>query len=141
MGPFITKHCPFLSNGINFFFFHFLGLHLQHVEVPRRGVESELQLPAYTTATATRDPSPTEQGQGLNPCPHGYWSGSIPLSRDGNSSLAVGTPVPTRVGSGFAVCPELCLTVRLRAFSSPPQEAPEPSPQPHGFACCSGRFM
>ena len=29
----------------------FLGLHLQHMEVPRLGVESELQLPAYTTAT------------------------------------------------------------------------------------------
>ena len=26
-------------------------------EVPRLGVESELQLPAYTTATATWDPS------------------------------------------------------------------------------------
>ena len=25
-------------------------------ETPRLGVESELQLPAYTTATATRDP-------------------------------------------------------------------------------------
>ena len=29
----------------------FLGPHLQHVEVPKLGVESELQLPAYTTAT------------------------------------------------------------------------------------------
>ena len=38
-----------------FFFFCFLGLHLQHVEVPRLGVELELQLPAYTRATATRD--------------------------------------------------------------------------------------
>ena len=28
-----------------------------HMEVPRLGVESELQLPAYTTATATQDPS------------------------------------------------------------------------------------
>ena len=27
------------------------------MEVPRRGVELELQLPAYTTATATQDPS------------------------------------------------------------------------------------
>ena len=35
--------------------FVFLGLHLQHMEVPRLGVESELKLPAYTTATATRD--------------------------------------------------------------------------------------
>ena len=28
-----------------------------HMEVPRRGVQSELQLPAYTTDAATRDPS------------------------------------------------------------------------------------
>ena len=33
------------------------GLHLRHMEVPRLGIKSELQLPAYTTATATRDPS------------------------------------------------------------------------------------
>ena len=33
--------------------FTFLGLHLQHVEIPWPGVKSELQLPAYTTATAT----------------------------------------------------------------------------------------
>ena len=34
----------------------FYGLHRQHMEVPRLGVESELQLPAYATATATPDP-------------------------------------------------------------------------------------
>ena len=28
------------------------------MEVPRLGVKSELQLPAYTTATATQDPNP-----------------------------------------------------------------------------------
>ena len=39
-------------------FFVFSGLHLQHMEVPRLRVESELQLPAYTTATATPDLSP-----------------------------------------------------------------------------------
>ena len=38
-----------------FFFLPFLGQHLQHVKVPWLRVESELQLPAYTTATATRD--------------------------------------------------------------------------------------
>ena len=37
--------------------FCFLGLLWQHVEVPRLGDKSELQLLAYTTATATRDPS------------------------------------------------------------------------------------
>ena len=35
----------------------FLGLLPQHMEVPRLGVKSELQLPAYTIATVTRDPS------------------------------------------------------------------------------------
>ena len=37
-----------------FFFFVFLGPHLLHMEVPRLGVKLELQLPAYTTATATQ---------------------------------------------------------------------------------------
>ena len=37
--------------------FVFLGSHLWHMEVPRLGVVSELQLLAYTTATATWDPS------------------------------------------------------------------------------------
>ena len=35
--------------------FVFLGLHPWHMEVPGLGVESELQLLAYTTATAMRD--------------------------------------------------------------------------------------
>ena len=34
-----------------------LGPHLQHMEVPRLGVESELQLLAYDTATSTQDQS------------------------------------------------------------------------------------
>ena len=49
-----------MSSGLLFFcflFFVFLGPHWQHVEVPRLGVQSELQLPAYTTVTATPDPS------------------------------------------------------------------------------------
>ena len=40
-----------------FILFFFLGLHLQHMEVSRPGVESELQLLAYATATAMQDPS------------------------------------------------------------------------------------
>ena len=47
--------CP-----LNYFFlflFVFLGPHLWHMEVPRLGVTLELQLPAYTMARATRDPS------------------------------------------------------------------------------------
>ena len=39
-----------------FFFWSFLGPHRPHMEVPRLGVESELQLLTYTTATATLDP-------------------------------------------------------------------------------------
>ena len=37
------------------FFFCFLGLRLQHMEGPRLGAKSELQLPAYTTAIAMPD--------------------------------------------------------------------------------------
>jgi len=67
----------------------FLGPHWRHMEVPRLEVKMELQLLAYTTATATWDLprhvcnphhsswqrwilNPTEQGQGLNPLSHGY---------------------------------------------------------------------
>ena len=39
------------------FTYLFLGLHLQHMEVFGLGAESELQLPAYTTAAAMPDPS------------------------------------------------------------------------------------
>ena len=38
-----------------FLLFCFLGLHLWHMEVPTQGVESELQLPAYTPATTMQD--------------------------------------------------------------------------------------
>ena len=40
-----------------FFCVCLLGLHPQHMEVPRLGVELELQLLAYATATATLDQS------------------------------------------------------------------------------------
>ena len=52
------------SSTLRFFFFFFLfffffELHPWHMEAPRLGVKSELQLPAYTTSTATAiwDPS------------------------------------------------------------------------------------
>ena len=32
-----------------------LGLHMWHMEFPKLGVQLELQLPVYTTATATGD--------------------------------------------------------------------------------------
>ena len=40
-----------------FFFSVILGLHQQHMEVSRLGVESELYPLAYTTATAVSDPN------------------------------------------------------------------------------------
>ena len=55
-GPQITPSiisCYGLS--IFIFIFRFLGPHLRHMEVPRLGVRSELQLPAHTTAKATPD--------------------------------------------------------------------------------------
>ena len=57
-----------------YFYLFILGPHPQHVEVPRLGVETELRLPAYATASATPDPScigdlhhSARQGQILNP--------------------------------------------------------------------------
>ena len=38
-----------------FFSFFFLGSHLPHMEVPRRGIQFEMQLLAFGTAIATRD--------------------------------------------------------------------------------------
>ena len=38
-------------------FLSFLELHLQHMEVPRLVIKSELQLPSFITAGATPDPS------------------------------------------------------------------------------------
>ena len=53
------KATLFLCSFLFFFFscFCFLGLHPWHMEIPRLGVESELQLPAYINATAMPDPS------------------------------------------------------------------------------------
>ena len=49
--------CTFSLSLSLFFFCPFLGLHLRHMEVPRLGVKLELQMLAYTIATATQDPS------------------------------------------------------------------------------------
>ena len=50
-----------LSQGLEFYFYLFiylvfLGLYPHHMEVPRLGVELEMQLLSYTTATAMPDP-------------------------------------------------------------------------------------
>ena len=95
-----------------FFFLVFLGPHPWHMEVPGLGVQSELQLLAYTTATATPDPSricnlnySSRQHRVLNPLSktrdptcilmNEYWSGSFPLSHDRNSAplLIVSLPL------------------------------------------------
>ena len=69
----LQKSFQFLALAQIFFFF-FLWPYLQYMEIPRLGVESELQLLAYATATATRDPSrvcdlhhSSRQHQILNP--------------------------------------------------------------------------
>ena len=51
-----SEHQPLCFFQILFYFLLFLGPHPWHMEAPRLGVESELQLPAYTRATATPDP-------------------------------------------------------------------------------------
>ena len=56
------NHCPSIGVGTCFFFFFFFFFYLfraarKTYEVSRLGVESELQLLAYTTATAMPDPS------------------------------------------------------------------------------------
>ena len=66
-------------------FLPLLGPLPQHIEVPRLGVSLELRLPAYTTATATQDPSHVcnlhsnagSLTQGSNPQSHGSSSDSL----------------------------------------------------------------
>ena len=57
----VSASIPKLPVNTSFLLLHnavaFLGLHPWHVEVPRLEVKLELRLPAYTTATATPDPS------------------------------------------------------------------------------------
>ena len=100
------------------------------MELSRLGVESELQLPAYTTASATATPDPSrvcdphhraQQGRMLNPRSEardaGWAWGSLPLSQDGNSPsspfLPAGLP-QTVPGSLF--CPAGLLAVPSAAL-------------------------
>ena len=50
-------------------FFCFLGPHPWHMELPSLGVEVEIQLPAYTTATVGAEPplQPTPQLMAMPP--------------------------------------------------------------------------
>ena len=50
-----TEKAKFKKLYILFWPFVFLGPHPQHMEVPRLGIQSKLQLPTYATATATWD--------------------------------------------------------------------------------------
>ena len=54
----VCPHLFFCLFVFVFLSFVVLGLHSQHMEVPRLGVELELRLLAYATATATPDPEP-----------------------------------------------------------------------------------
>ena len=82
-----------------------LGLHLQHMEVPGLGVESELLLLTYARATATPDPScvcdlhhRSRQSQTLNP---------LSEARDRTHNLMVPSQIRfpcTKVGTPFFVC-------------------------------------
>ena len=53
----ILKFIYLLFYYLFIFFAFFLGPNLRHTQVPRLGVKWELKPPAYTTATATQDPS------------------------------------------------------------------------------------
>ena len=82
----LTSFCLFIYFYLKIFFF-FLGPHLQHMEVPRLGIKSELQLQAHTTATAMQDLSyvynlhhSPQQCQILNP---------MDEARDGTCNLMV----------------------------------------------------
>ena len=50
-----SQLCNWITNISFFFSFFFLRLHLRLMEMPRRGVKRELELPVYTTATAPWD--------------------------------------------------------------------------------------
>ena len=52
------SNCRDVDGFFFFLLFCFLGPHLQHMEAPRLGVQLELQLPVYTTATATSGSKP-----------------------------------------------------------------------------------
>ena len=52
---FSCKSCLYWVRYFTVFIYYYIGLHLQHMEVPRLGAESELHLPVCVTATAMPD--------------------------------------------------------------------------------------
>ena len=70
----LFQHIINIKNYLFIYLWGFLGPHPRHMEILRLGVETDLQLPAYATATATQDPShvfnlhhSSRQRQILNP--------------------------------------------------------------------------
>ena len=79
---------------ILFLFFCFLGWHLRYMEVSRLGVTSELQLLAYTTATATTMPDL----RSVCDLPHNSWQcqilNTLSKAKDWTSILIDASQVP-----------------------------------------------
>ena len=103
----------------------FLGPHQQHMEVPRLGVQSELQLLTYTTATATPDLSC------ICDLYHSSWQCRIPNplseTRDRTHNLMVpgqihfcystmGTPVPDFLSCPFSQNTQLCVPFHTNSY-------------------------
>ena len=81
-----------------FFFFVFLGPHLQHVEVPRLGVGIGA-VAADLHHSSQQWQILNLRGQGLNPKPHGSWSDWFPLCHDGNDRriFLIGNKFPEKI--------------------------------------------
>ena len=75
----VMSDCSFFFSFLSFFCF--LGPHPWHVEVPRLGVKSDLQLLAYATATAMWDPSCVYDLH------HSSWLNLNPLSEASDQTL------------------------------------------------------
>ena len=78
---------------IKLFFFLFRATHTAHGSFQSRGLHhshssagSKLCVQSTPQLTAMPNPLPTEEGQGLNPHPHGYQQDSFPLCHNGNFS-------------------------------------------------------
>ena len=88
--PFLSSFLSFLPSLSSFLPF-FQGLHPWHMDIPKLGVKSDLELPAYATATAMPDSSricelhhSSWQCQIFNPLSEARdWT----LSHDGNSAF------------------------------------------------------
>ena len=74
------------------FSFSFFFAHPRHMDVSRLGVESEIQLPAYTTATVSWDPSH------ICNLHHSSWQRRIlnPLSKARGQTCVLGGPIVTQ---------------------------------------------